>query len=119
MEEQSTQINDAKMAEKLAKSQALMSSNDLKTLGIDEAKFRELSLKEQKQFIALHALEGTLISKSRATRDRPDLTIPRKTTFRYIWAYLWVPYNDYLSQPFFSRQFRRYRLCYYPLCLRK
>jgi ABC-type multidrug transport system fused ATPase/permease subunit len=70
-----------------------ISSEDLKALGIDEKKFRSLTPKEQKEFMELHAIEGTLISQARKAKKRPDLSIPRKTTFRYILAYLWVPYK--------------------------
>lgn len=71
----------------------MIQSIDLKTLGIDETKFRNLSQKEQKEFLRLHALEGTAIVKARKNRKQPDLSIPRKTSFRYILAYLWVPYK--------------------------
>jgi ABC-type multidrug transport system fused ATPase/permease subunit len=66
---------------------------DLSTLGINEKKFAQLTPKEQKQFLQLHALEETSILKARSRRKRPDLSIKRKTSFRYILAYLWAPYG--------------------------
>jgi ABC-type multidrug transport system fused ATPase/permease subunit len=70
-----------------------ISSLDLKTLGINEKKFAQLSAKEQKEFLRLHALEESSIIKARKRRKQPDLSIKRKTSFRYILAYLWVPYK--------------------------
>ena len=60
-----------KMAEKLAKSQALMSSNDLKTLGIDEAKIPRIIVKRTKTIYRITCLKGTLISKSRLLEIAP------------------------------------------------
>lgn len=70
-----------------------ISTADLRTLGIDEKKFNQLKPKEQKEFLQLHALEESSILKARTRRKRPDLSIPRKTSFRYILSYLWVPYK--------------------------
>jgi ATP-binding cassette subfamily B protein len=70
-----------------------ISSEELKTLGINEEKFRRLSPKEQHTFLRLHALEDSIILKSREQRERPDPNKTYKTSFRQILDYMWVPYR--------------------------
>ena len=68
-------------------------SLDLKTLGINEAKFNKLTPKEQKKFLTLHALEESILVRDRKERERPDSSKKYKTSFRQILDYLWTPYK--------------------------
>ena len=70
-----------------------VSDENLKTLGINIKRFRNLNQKEQKAFLKLHVLEDSILFKPRKHRPRPDPTKTYKTTFRQILDYLWTPYR--------------------------
>ncbi len=70
-----------------------ISTEDLRTFGIDEKRFRKLTPKEQKSFLKLHALDDSILLRDRKKRPRPDPNAEYKTTFRQVLGYLWVPYR--------------------------
>ncbi|MCP4761004.1 MAG: ABC transporter ATP-binding protein [archaeon] len=71
-----------------------ISSEDLRSLGINEERFRSLSPKDQKKFIRLHALDKSTLFTERKDRKRPDHTGKTyKSSFQLILTYLWIPYK--------------------------
>ncbi|MHA1728876.1 MAG: ABC transporter ATP-binding protein [Promethearchaeota archaeon] len=71
-----------------------ISSLNLKILGINEEKYRNLSYQDRKNFLKLLALDETIFVKNIKKRKKFPSNNKYNTSFRQVLSYLWDPYKN-------------------------